>query len=818
MPLPLPSLPRWRALRTRVTVGILLTVVLTLWAGTLGMGHFLRQDMEGTISAQQFSTVSLAAREVDRSIRERLTAVENMAAAIRPAMLAEPRQIQDYLGQRLLIPLLFNWGAIVTDREGRAVASIPEHLGRVGTAYGDIAFLRQVLDDGVSRVSDPLRGRRTGQPVVTMAAAIKDGRGQVLGLVLGVTNLAMPNFLDDVSAAKYGNTGDFIITAPLSRVYVTSSDKRRVMQPGPAPGINPVYDRYLGGYEGSGVARSSRGVVELSSSRIIPSTGWLMQSVLPAEEAFAPVREMQRHLILVSLVLTLVAWGVAAWWLRRQLKPLEEASGLLDAMRSGALPRQPLPVRQEDEIGQLAHAFNGLLAAIVAEEAQAAEHAANRRLRKIVSHVPGVVFQYRLHGDGNGSFPFASDAIQDIFGISAEAVEASAAQVRALMLPEDGERLFASMQTSARELSPWRVEYRINHPRDGLKWLLVDAVPERDEDGVITWYGFITDVTRAKVNEAELRIAATTFESQEGIFITDADNRIIRVNRAFSEMTGYSDVEALGRNPSFLKSGRHDQPFYRALWEELAREGCWRGEIWNRRKNGEFYAAWTTISAVRDAGGATTHYVAAFTDVTEHKAAEEQIQRLAFYDPLTNLPNRRLFLDRFDQALAAALRNQGLGALMFLDLDQFKGLNDRYGHIMGDELLVEVARRLCLCLRGVDTVARLGGDEFVVMLQNLEGAEGQEASPAQAARLAEGVAEKIRITLAEPYLLTPRGESGGEQVVRYCCTASIGICLFDGDSPGRDELIRRADVAMYAAKSAGRNTVRTYVPELDGSA
>ncbi|MCE1172193.1 MAG: GGDEF domain-containing protein [Azovibrio sp.] len=165
-------------------------------------------------------------------------------------------------------------------------------------------------------------------------------------------------------------------------------------------------------------------------------------------------------------------------------------------------------------------------------------------------------------------------------------------------------------------------------------------------------------------------------------------------------------------------------------------------------------------------------------------------------------------MDRFDQALAAALRNQGLGGLMFLDLDQFKGLNDRYGHIMGDELLVEVARRLCLCLRGVDTVARLGGDEFVVMLQNLEGVDG----------LAEGVAEKIRITLAEPYLLTPRGESGGEQVVRYCCTASIGICLFDGDSPGRDELIRRADVAMYAAKSAGRNTVRTYVPELDGAA
>lgn len=804
---------RWHSLRTRITVGMLLAVVLALWVAALSISHFLQQDMEAAISSQQFSTVSLAANEVDRSLRERMEAVESMAAALNKSMLDQPQQAQEYLEHRLLIPLLFNWGVIVTDRDGLALASFPAKHGRTGVRYGDLPVLQQVLADGVPRITDPLVGRRTGQPVISMVAPIKDAAGQVVGLVLGVTNLALPNFLDDVSTAKYGNTGDFLITAPHSRVYVASSDKRRVMQPGPPQGVNPVYDRYIAGYQGSGVARSSRGVVELSSSRIIPSTGWLLQSVLPAEEAFAPVRDMQRHLVLISLVLTLAAGGVAWWWLRRQLQPLEEAAGLLDSMGTGSLARQPLPVRREDEIGQLSHAFNGLLSTILAEEAKAAEHAANQRLRKIVSHVPGVVFQYRLHPDGNGSFPFASDAIEDIFGISATEVEASASQVRALLHPDDATRFFTSMQNSATSLSPWRVEYRINHPRDGLKWLLVDAVPEKSEDGSLIWYGFVTDITRSKANEAELRIAAITFESQEGIFITDARNTIIRVNRAFTEMTGYGEQEALGRNPSFLKSGRHDQQFYQALWQELSQEGCWRGEIWNRRKSGEFYAAWTTISVVRDETGAPSHYVAAFTDVTEHKAAEEQIHRLAFYDPLTNLPNRRLFMDRFDQALAAAARSCSWGALMFLDLDQFKGLNDQYGHSMGDELLVEVARRLCLCVRGSDTVARLGGDEFVVMLQNLEVVLEDE----QGARvLAEAVAEKIRATLAEPYLLTLAADAT-QRAVRYNCTASIGISLFSCSGESQGELIRRADVAMYAAKSAGRNTVRTYVESMGGN-
>jgi diguanylate cyclase (GGDEF)-like protein/PAS domain S-box-containing protein len=372
--------------------------------------------------------------------------------------------------------------------------------------------------------------------------------------------------------------------------------------------------------------------------------------------------------------------------------------------------------------------------------------------------------------------------------------------------PDDDVRFFATLRASADKIAPWRVEYRIRTPGGRVKWLLIDAVPERDEGGAITWYGAITDITEAKAMEDELRIAAATFEGHEGIFITDADGVIIRVNHAFSVMTGYSAAEAIGRTPALLKSGRHDDEFYRRVWSALAQDGYWSGEIWNRRKSGELYAEWATFSVVKDGEGRVTHYVAAFSDITEQKQAEERIHRLAFYDPLTNLPNRRLCMDRLEQALVSAVRSGSFGALMFIDLDEFKRLNDQHGHIVGDELLQQAALRLSQSVRASDTVARLGGDEFVVMLEEVathaEGVRG-------AAEQARAVATKILAQLAEPYRLEPRGAHCGPAVI-HRCTASIGISLFDGDNPGRDELIRQADVAMYAAKAAGRNAIRFF--------
>lgn len=248
-----------------------------------------------------------------------------------------------------------------------------------------------------------------------------------------------------------------------------------------------------------------------------------------------------------------------------------------------------------------------------------------------------------------------------------------------------------------------------------------------------------------------------------------------------------------------MSSGRQDKEFYAAMWRQILQVGSWAGEIWDRRKSGEVYPKWLTITAVKDGAGVVTQYVAIFSDITARKMAEEEIRNLAFYDALTQLPNRRLFQDRLYAALQASARHDDHGALLFIDLDRFKVLNDTLGHDYGDLLLVEVAKRIKSCVREIDTVARLGGDEFVVLLEGV-GTDKEDAS-----RKAGLVAEKIRDALAQPYQLKTH---------EHYTSPSIGISLFHGGEETMDELVKHADAAMYQAKNAGRNTVRFYDPGL----
>jgi diguanylate cyclase (GGDEF)-like protein/PAS domain S-box-containing protein len=298
---------------------------------------------------------------------------------------------------------------------------------------------------------------------------------------------------------------------------------------------------------------------------------------------------------------------------------------------------------------------------------------------------------------------------------------------------------------------------------------------------------------------SDLRIAATAFESQESLMITDSNGVILRVNQAFTESTGHTPEEVIGQTPRILKSGRHDAEFYRMLWETLLRTGKWQGEIWDRRKNGDIYPNWLTITAVRGINGAITHFVGSHIDITERKVAEDRIQNLAFYDPLTSLPNRRLLFDRLQQALASSARIGREGALLFIDLDNFKNLNDTLGHVIGDILLLQVAQRLLSCLREGDTVARLGGDEFVVMLLDLS------EQPIEAAAQTEAIGEKILAELCKPYRLENH---------EHLSTASIGATLFSDHLASAEELMKQADIAMYQAKKAGRNSLRFFDPQM----
>jgi diguanylate cyclase (GGDEF)-like protein/PAS domain S-box-containing protein len=351
------------------------------------------------------------------------------------------------------------------------------------------------------------------------------------------------------------------------------------------------------------------------------------------------------------------------------------------------------------------------------------------------------------------------------------------------------------------ELAYYECEARMLHKNGLWIWVL-------DRGKVTTWTpdgkpllmsGTHQEITKQKQAEEALRIAATAFESQEGVFVTDVNHVILRVNKAFTAITGYSPEEAVGQTPKLLSSGRQKKNFYMKMWENINSRGSWDGEIWNRRKNGEIYPEYLVITAVKDATGIITNYVASLTDITMSQVAADKIKQLAFYDPLTQLPNRRLLLDRINHALAASRRSGEMGALMFIDLDYFKTLNDTLGHDMGDLLLQQVAARLTACVRECDTISRFGGDEFVVLLEDLS----QQSLEASAQ--AQEVTEKILFTLNHPYQLG---------TYTYQITSSIGATLFSGKEILAEDLLKQADIAMYQSKDEGRNTQRFFEPKM----
>jgi len=343
----------------------------------------------------------------------------------------------------------------------------------------------------------------------------------------------------------------------------------------------------------------------------------------------------------------------------------------------------------------------------------------------------------------------------------------------------------------------WDV-FEIRHRRkDGREIELEESVTYIKESR--QFVTFFRDISDRKITEQAMRVSAIAFETHESIMITDANANIIRVNHAFQHVTGYSAEDVLGKNPRILSSGRQDNEFYALMWQELLNKGSWTGEIWDKRKNGQIYPKWLTITAVKDKQGNITEYVAIFSDITARKKAEEEIYSLAFYDMLTKLPNRRFLIDRIQQAQKLSANSKKFGALLFLDMDRFKNLNDMLGHDHGDLFLIEVAKRMQYCVRDVDTVARIGGDEFVVLIEEI-GLAAEDVSPQIAI-----LAEKIRSALAEPYQLNEN---------EHHSSPSIGACLYRANEESVDSLLKHADMAMYQAKESGRNAVRFYDPAM----
>ena len=409
-----------------------------------------------------------------------------------------------------------------------------------------------------------------------------------------------------------------------------------------------------------------------------------------------------------------------------------------------------------------------------------------QRFEALSANVPGVLYQFRRRADGSSHFPFCGPKIIDIYGCTAEAVMHDSSQVFAVIHADDRPALLASIDRSANRLEPWHAEFRVHHPTKGLRWVAGSATPSPVvDDGSIVWHGYLQDITEARQHHERQRLAAAVFEStREGLLITDALGRIIEINAALLTVTGLARADVLGRRISSLMPDSQFDTLHTAMRQSQRPGGHWRGEIWLRGPQGERLPQLLGLSVVRSDAGQLANYIAVFNDIRDLKAHERELDRIAHYDVLTGIPNRRLLQQRLDQALALSLRNHDTLAICMLDLDGFKPVNDRLGHEAGDQLLQEVARRLTQLLRGDDLVARLGGDEFVLLFRM----RGLQSA---------AVFDRVLATLAEPVHLT----TGVVQV-----TGSLGVAYLDPSAPcAGDQLLRRADQALYRAKAAGRN-------------
>ncbi len=1195
------------SMKTRITLATLVIFVAGNWLLTAYISQMLHKDMARVLGNQQFSTVSMIAAEVNQEMSSRIQSLEVVAQGIVFAGITRPSALQARLAERPVLQTLFNDGVAWLDTNGTVIADFPREPGRTGVNLKERDYIIGPLTQGKSMVGTPVLSKLTHNPTVVMAVPVKDRAGKVIGVFAGIVNLGKPNFLDQITQSNYGMTGGHLLVVPKSRLIVSATDKSRIMEKLPEPGINPSLDRFIQGYEGSDLLMNPRGMEVLVSAKGIPAAGWYIATTLPVEEAFAPIRSMQQHMLMATLVMTLLSSLLIWWILRHQLSPMISAAKVISTLASTDQPPQPLPILREDEIGDLIGSFNRLLItlgqreralhdseenlsitlqsigdAVIATDAAGritrmnataeqisgwtladARHRPlsdifrilNAKTRQTVANpvqlvmdsglvvglanhtvlvardgteyhiadsaapirntagdIVGVVlvfsdvtdknrmelalqesefrWKFAIEGSGDGVWDWNiqtgqaqySKRWKEMMGFAESEIKNTASEwsdrVHCDDLPDVMKTIQAHMDGKTPSAS---AEYRMLDKTGHWRWILGRGmVVSRDADGkalrligtstditerkqveevnaflshiggvvpgepffdalarflaktiqvdyvcidrlegdglnattLAVWHdghfednvtyalkdtpcgnvvgqtvccfpasvcqffpndsalqelraesymgvtlwshsgqpiGLIAviarhpltnhahaaatleriamrasaelerlkteealaesetrfrsliegtreavvvhrdskfvylnpsaifmlgatsaqellgrsvldfvhpdfhpivrsrikqevedekitplmeekfirldgqvidvevqatpmvylgqdaiqvgmrDITQHKQAEKRLRLAAGVFtHAREGIVMTSADATIIDVNDAFSRITGYSQNEVVGQNPRLFKSGRQSKEFYDAMWRDLGEKGYWNGEIWNCRKNGEVFAEILTISAVTDEQGNTVQYVGLFSDITALKEHQNQLEHIAHFDVLTNLPNRLLLSDRLQQALMQAQRRGLTLAVAYIDLDGFKAINDCYGHAAGDQLLITVSSRMKQALREGDTLARLGGDEFVAVLGDLE---DTSASMPMLLRVLAAAAQPVQ---------------AGENTL--VVSASLGVTFYpQAQEMDAEQLLRQADQAMYQAKVAGKNRYHVFDTEHDSS-
>jgi nitrogen fixation negative regulator NifL len=727
----------WHSLQTRIALATLIALlagvgVFLYYSYSAGRG--LRADMEHLHGGLQYSAVSLAAERIDRALAERLEALQAAAAAMPNEAAALPAALE----ANTALQTLFNAGVFATGGDGVAIVDVPPASGRQGSRLGTRFgahfmgrdYVTGALREGRATIGRPVIDGSSSVPALFMAVPMHDAQGMIIGALAGAIDPAAPNFLDEILAGRYGETGGYLLEVPQGRLVVAATDRQRVLQAAPDGAFGAAVDRLVERGERSAVVVGADGAEALISVRGIPSTGWRLIAALPTAEAFAPVDHLRRRLWLATLAVLFLALatGAVTWRVIRRIATVDGLLGTLDTQKAALQASEQrykalhdasfAGVAVHDEAlrgvletmkdgfwrlnqrgflvdvnpaycGQSGYAREELIGMHVADleatETLAATMERVQRLRQVFSE------QFEsTHRRKDGSVwhvevsaTYRNDAGGEFFVFLRDIAERKLAEVRLVAsearlqtliqtLPDliwlkDAagvylacnnrfERFFGATEQEIvgrtdydfvdRELADFFREHDrlamargrpsvneewITFADDGHRELLeTTKTPMLDVEGqLIGVLGIGHDITERKLAEQQQRIAAIAFECQEGMFVTDAAHVIMRVNRAFSNITGYTAEEVVGRTPRLFRSGRHDDAFYAAMMGSLDQSGSWAGEIWNRRKNGEVYPQWLTITAVRDDAGAITHYVATMNDVTARRRADEELRKLS---------------------------------------------------------------------------------------------------------------------------------------------------------------------------------------------
>jgi PAS domain S-box-containing protein len=488
------------SLKTRVTLFTLTIFVLSIWSLAFYASRMLREEMQRLTGEQQFSTVSLLADDVNHEIAERLKSLKVVGQQLSPQIKGDAKYLQEFLNQALTLQSHFNGGVTVLRLDGTAIADVPLSAGRVGVNYIDTAVTASALRDGKATISRPMIGKSMKAPIIVMAVPVFDARDQVIGAISGVIDLSRPNFFDMVAQSQYGKTGGFLLNAPQYRLIVTASDKSRIMEVLPDPGINPMVDRFVQGYEGSILGINPKGVEVLASAKGVPAAGWYVAAQLPTTEAFAPINNVLQRMLLATVFLTLLAGGLSRWMLKRQLSPLFATVNTLASIATHNKPLEPLHIARQDEIGELIGGFNRLLETLQIRDIALRESEA--RYRSLVEWSLEAVAIHR-----NGMLIYVNPVTVKLFG-ARSAQELIGKHVLEFVHPAFHKIVISRMKTTISTGAPSPILEEKYCKLDGTEIELEVQSRQIDFDGEPATYVAMRDITERKLAQREIEILA----------------------------------------------------------------------------------------------------------------------------------------------------------------------------------------------------------------------------------------------------------------------------------------------------------------------